>query len=146
MSRTPHGVRGLKSQLIILPSVGRVSHPSRGAWIEIRRQWRKRMCCMSHPVRGAWIEIPEGRRFLCCGKSHPSRGAWIEITPTRRTIGVTASSHPSRGAWIEMICEYLCNFIVWSHPSRGAWIEIAWSCSAHRTCASRTPHGVRGLK
>ena len=34
---------------------------------------------MSHPVRGAWIEI---MRTICClslTRSHPVRGAWIEI-------------------------------------------------------------------
>ena len=57
---------------------------------------------MSHPVRGAWIEIPFNI-FMIKKKaeSHPVRGAWIEIfgsvTRARRKM-----SHPVRGAWIEM--------------------------------------------
>ena len=35
--RTPHGVRGLKSLGGVQRGRGGVSHPSRGAWIEIRR-------------------------------------------------------------------------------------------------------------
>ena len=36
MSRTPHGVRGLKLKLFADKTIGGLSHPSRGAWIEIR--------------------------------------------------------------------------------------------------------------
>ena len=35
-----------------------LSHPARGAWIEIDGQRkRQRRICGSHPARGAWIEI-----------------------------------------------------------------------------------------
>ena len=34
---------------------------------------------MSHPARGAWIEILKGRQFDGFAASHPARGAWIEI-------------------------------------------------------------------
>ena len=35
---------------------------------------------MSHPSRGAWIEIVHREdAFFADGTSHPSRGAWIEI-------------------------------------------------------------------
>ena len=33
--RTPHGVRGLKYRIADGRAVGRRSHPSRGAWIEM---------------------------------------------------------------------------------------------------------------
>ena len=33
--RTPHGVRGLKYEVVAEPHPCRTSHPSRGAWIEI---------------------------------------------------------------------------------------------------------------
>ena len=37
---------------------------------------------MSHPSRGAWIEIFRGlHNNLDSIKSHPSRGAWIEMLP-----------------------------------------------------------------
>ena len=34
---------------------------------------------MSHPVRGAWIEMIRKSRNRCCSQSHPVRGAWIEM-------------------------------------------------------------------
>ena len=37
--------------------VGQVSHPSRGAWIEITPLWLVCKVLQSHPSRGAWIEI-----------------------------------------------------------------------------------------
>ena len=58
MSRTPHGVRGLKSAL---------------------RHTRGHTCGASHPSRGAWIEIIRLPWDVRGGESHPSRGAWIEI-------------------------------------------------------------------
>ena len=33
----------------------------------------------SHPSRGAWIEIRETNRTTSRYESHPSRGAWIEM-------------------------------------------------------------------
>ena len=34
---------------------------------------------MSHPARGAWIEINLRRSAILLSASHPARGAWIEI-------------------------------------------------------------------
>ena len=57
---------------------------------------------MSHPTRGAWIEI---RRNHCLSGhiqgSHPTRGAWIEMYLSG-SGGSGGASHPTRGAWIEM--------------------------------------------
>ena len=39
-------------------------------------------CLLSHPVRGAWIEILVGAKGDKGDKSHPVRGAWIEIVKT----------------------------------------------------------------
>ena len=56
--RTPQGVRGLKSGYRKQKLAVSVSHPARGAWIEI---WRQMVCRTSgrrsHPARGVWIEI-----------------------------------------------------------------------------------------
>ena len=58
-SRTPQGVRGLKS----------VRRSNMGL------TWK------SHPARGAWIEIQEENTMAYNNEqSHPARGAWIEIT------------------------------------------------------------------
>ena len=46
-----------------------VSHPSRGAWIEIRMAMTISVSVMeSHPSRGAWIEIADCIAMLlsCC--------------------------------------------------------------------------------
>ena len=58
-----------------------LSHPVRGAWIEILKVTGIfRMSGLSHPVRGAWIEISGNTHYeYICEKSHPVRGAWIEI-------------------------------------------------------------------
>ena len=37
-----------------------MSHPVRGAWIEIVKEAAKILGVSSHPVRGAWIEIAMG--------------------------------------------------------------------------------------
>ena len=55
-------------------------------------------------------------------------------------------SHPSRGAWIEIPTIFQALSRSASHPSRGAWIEILTVAPFSTICASRTPHGVRGLK
>ena len=71
--RTPHGVRELKDFIIILRMSTR-SHcvaPCTGAGVEIRVHYP----CMSHPLRGAGVEIRwAGSKFLQ-RPSHPSRGA-----------------------------------------------------------------------
>ena len=167
-SRTPHGVRGLKSFGWLWRSVFVGSHPSRGAWIEIFGWGCCRRCLWSHPSRGAWIEIfleviswhymasrtPHGVRGLkytdtfptiVRQRSHPSRGAWIEIY-TGAGTSCRHPSHPSRGAWIEIQAHHMQAALRQSHPSRGAWIEIHPNFGNHRTLRGRTPHGVRGLK
>ena len=124
--RTPQGVRGLKCIGRVMAVCQTLSHPARGAWIEIAPPAFLSMTQQSHPARGAWIEIrvwkwtwnvgvsrtPQGVRGLKCfpwvlvgirQKSHPARGAWIEICVLRRWWHRIAASHPARGAWIEML-------------------------------------------
>ena len=123
--RTPHGVRGLKLEDAGSVCERHASHPSRGAWIEIRE---------TNLSRGTQASrTPHGVRGL------KSRGAMGR--------GLERLSHPSRGAWIEIssVCWRAYQDTL-SHPSRGAWIEI-WRWSRRTSeCARRTPHGVRGLK
>ena len=100
--RTPHGVRGLK---YADPGDGRCqggSHPSRGAWIEMRARSARSGWRRSHPSRGAWIEISYNVR---CYRDKPSRtphGVRGLKYPTVNPRAMTKLSHPSRGAWIEM--------------------------------------------
>ena len=80
--RTLPGVRGLKCLMFCIGVVGvTVSHPTRGAWIEIVRVFgRHHAANASHPTRGAWIEILVLFGVKIVRRvSHPTRGAWIEI-------------------------------------------------------------------
>ena len=55
MGRTPHGVRGLKYFRQFVARIVATSHPSRGAWIEIRGRMRVRKMetrRTPHGVRG----------------------------------------------------------------------------------------------
>ena len=125
-SRTPQGVRGLKSNTEPRPTrQSPKSHPARGAWIEIFQRSRHCAPFESHPARGAWIEIAKRRtRRHTCRRSHPARGAWIEISHLITSF-LRLLSHPARGAWIEILlsCAVRDAFPL-SHPARGAWIEI----------------------
>ena len=56
-SRTLPGVRGLKFTACGLWVAKVVSHPTRGAWIEMVPFMSQVEQIMSHPTRGAWIEI-----------------------------------------------------------------------------------------
>ena len=79
-SRTPHGVRGLKFvEEDEVPAVA-LSHPSRGAWIEMLRVLEllgKYLSRTPHGVRGLKCVASVAR--LVAMTSHPSRGAWIEM-------------------------------------------------------------------
>ena len=63
--RTPQGVRGLKFVCLRRPFGLHLSHPARGAWIEIIHilAFAERYI-KSHPARGAWIEI-SGVQYRC---------------------------------------------------------------------------------
>ena len=69
----------MKSALQGVARHGGVSHPARGAWIEIGRKWTLDRRMTSHPARGAWIEIAMYAPCTPAPRSHPARGAWIEI-------------------------------------------------------------------
>ena len=125
MGRTPQGVRGLKFFYCNQRHGQGLSHPARGAWIEILLDMKDHARSrLSHPARGAWIEIPRRQ--------------------TARTA--CARSHPARGAWIEMHAAPFAHGCAVSHPARGAWIEMPPPAKAKNPAAGRTPQGVRGLK
>ena len=85
--RTPRGVRGLKSGVLGHNHPGHWSHPSRGAWIEIKDiAGLQAQTQLSHPSRGAWIEILAITAVSEMDESHPSRGAWIEMPLTVRML------------------------------------------------------------
>ncbi len=100
--RTPRGVRGLKSRRHLTVQLPRTSHPSRGAWIEIKILPLSPLKKVSHPSRGAWIEIDMGEDVDNCPTSRTPRGVrGLKLRPSNRCPG-RSQSHPSRGAWIEI--------------------------------------------
>ena len=144
-SRTPHGVRGLKLRANHWLTSDMLSHPSRGAWIEIGYQPRCSRFRSSHPSRGAWIEITSAWIRRSGIRSHPSRGAWIEIASMSSMLA-HLRSHPSRGAWIEIRLTWLQAWPITSrtpHGVRGLKYRYNRRADAY---GGRTPHGVRGLK
>ena len=102
---------------------------------------------MSHPARGAWIEILNLLLFQWLPYwSHPARGAWIEIG-SRRALRPGYGRTPQGVRGLKYLMQLAIAFVELSHPARGAWIEIAFSLLIIISCFQcRTPQGVRGLK
>ena len=73
----------MKYKLVSHKILAVVSHPARGAWIEISVMHPSSSIRESHPARGAWIEIINSGISCRCIGSHPARGAWIEIARRR---------------------------------------------------------------
>ena len=122
--RTPRGVRGLKYVVTWGSVVTIMSHPSRGAWIEIRRRCNLPLPHSRTPrgvrglksffvrqtrlqdtrrtprgVRGLKSRSGGGGRFVPCRTPRGVRGLKYGRP---RQYHLWAKSHPSRGAWIEM--------------------------------------------
>ena len=123
--RTPRGVRGLKYQLVVLVSVTQESHPSRGAWIEIRRVGGVGASAASRTprgVRGLKSPPPPTERALSRRTPRGVRGlksgtilSVRQIPPGRTPRGVRGLKYTDGVASVHLPP---------SHPSRGAWIEI----------------------
>ena len=63
-----------------------MSHPTMGAWIEIKSARDGYNSWMSHPTMGAWIEIFSLLGLMYLSLSHPTMGAWIEINSGKEDI------------------------------------------------------------
>ena len=80
---------------------------------------------VSHPSRGAWIEIGYPIiNNLWAIKSHPSRGAWIEIHRASESGKPSEGRTPRGVRGLKLAGNTLESTSNRSHPSRGAWIEI----------------------
>ena len=81
--RTPQGVRGLKYDT---PAANRSSSCRTPQGVRGLKYCYNRLNAsriLSHPARGAWIEIVAIKMYTYfVVRSHPARGAWIEITRT----------------------------------------------------------------
>ena len=54
--------------------------------MKFQRHQRHDQRRLSHPSRGAWIEISHSTVTVLKTLSHPSRGAWIEITTLHMSL------------------------------------------------------------
>ena len=78
----------------------KLSHPTRGGWIEIFEQVQSVIAeAESHPTRGGWIEIARLRAAYPEPLSHPTRGGWIEILGD--VDMETASMVPPHAGWVD---------------------------------------------
>ena len=74
-----------------------LSHPARGAWIEIRqkrRRYRHDKSRTPQGVRGLKLMVADSRETR--KESHPARGAWIEILLGRGNQGVAGKERRHR--------------------------------------------------
>ena len=145
--RTPHGVRGLKywMEYVVANGLGRTPHGVRG--LKSKLPWTSCHSGLSHPARGAWIEIVcpgQNRNYL--RPSHPARGAWIEINYDPGGIQPMGRRTPHGVRGLKYATSTTTACVRLSHPARGAWIEIFYPVFNFLALNSRTPHGVRGLK
>ena len=123
--RTPHGVRGLKFDLLLDVVPDRMSHPTRGAWIEIT--------CLTDLTNRAASRTPHGVRGLKSPRRR-KRSSW-RCNRTPHGVRGLKSLHLNHERFPRR-----------SHPTRGAWIEINLRAFYTSPECRRTPHGVRGLK
>ena len=166
--RTSHEVRGLKIYHSFLPHNAKLSHLTRGAWIEKNKpvvwinnsivaphtrcvDWKidvkfiayENASRTSHEVRGLKIEKWGQNDRSCSRTSHEVRGLKNTHTHTHTHIHM---SHLTRGAWIETPRRGLLSGEnkVAPHTRCVDWkIPAVTGLLAHNR---RTSHEVRGLK
>ena len=124
-SRTPRWVRGLKLLFWLYGLVTNMSHPTMGAWIEIKKTIIDGITFESHPTMGAWIEIFSTWLLIAFFvSSHPTMGAWIEISRPKAISAVMTSRTPRWVRGLKFVFIYFIPHLLKSHPTMGAWIEI----------------------
>ncbi len=133
--------------VIVWLIVNELSHPSRGAWIEMSIRPPpdgEASGRTPHGVRGLKSELLA--RFDAGEMSHPSRGAWIEIAACRqRPRGPGRTPHGVRG--LKSFCRRrrATRLSRTPHGVRGLKLALGPD-RANGRAGGRTPHGVRGLK
>ncbi len=117
-----------------------MSHPARGAWVEMRwtNCWRQSETCRTpQGVRGLKFFVDEAG--LEWDNSRTPQGVRGLKSEGPADDGAGRRSHPARGAWIEILSIALASIAAGSHPARGAWVEIRtlWGTRTHTVVAPR---------
>ena len=144
---TPHGVGGLKYQILYRTRLHHRSHPSRGGWIEISKCCRCGRRAPSHPSRGGWIEIFEMQR---CGVD-------IVVSPTPHGVGglkclllLLAYTHlrptPHGVGGLKFFVGHRVSCSLRPTPHGVGGLKSENSSFEDKAAAGPTPHGVGGLK
>ena len=170
-SRSPHGERGLKYQIVLIYNLQIQSLSSRRAWIEIRWfdviswlyntvalltesvDWNYTLNQIFQSQNSRSPHGERGLKFIFIGLisfrtlSLSSRRAWIEIWVWILHWWICQASLSSRRAWIEIDSLHgaKCK-ATRSLSSRRAWIEIYIKTPVNNGKYCRSPHGERGLK
>ena len=119
IGRTPQGVRGLKLIGLAVSATRHLSHPARGAWIEIITFAYHKLRCASHPARGAWIEIAFRNANSASSRRRTPQGVRGLKSSRLPITNCAARSHPARGAWIEMMAYWSPCIMVRVAPRKG---------------------------
>ena len=89
-------------------------------------------CLLSHPVRGAWIEMLITAVFIKNIQSRtPSGVRGLKFLPSRHSTSSAVGRTPSGVRGLKCDLENLQNLERKSHPVRGAWIEIIIVSATH---------------
>ena len=99
ISRTPHGVRGLKSPILwaVVLWWGRTPHGVRGLKFAQKQEILAGSSRTPHGVRG--LKCADTADKVRRAASHPARGAWIEIfhSPVGLSVFGRRTPHGVRG-------------------------------------------------
>ena len=148
-SRSPHGERGLKYEIIESGAmVQDASLSSRRAWIEIfvvleHMNMFHIVALLTESVDWNHIYTLSTLKRLC-RSPHGERGLKYRL---HRNLHQSNQSLSSRRAWIEIEwSDEVIYTVLPSLSSRRAWIEIWGDSGAGKYTYRRSPHGERGLK
>ena len=147
LSRTPQGVRGLKSKYFKYFdsfAARRTPQGVRGLKFAISVIFIKTFSRTPQGVRGLkyWVGAGDARTL---GRT-PQGVRGLKLVNMISLI-ILVLSHPARGAWIEIMQAALERYMVESRTPQGVrGLKCNLLCLRRRVCRRRTPQGVRGLK
>ena len=115
------------------------SHPTMGAWIEMKSMFNMTDTAMSHPTMGAWIEISFSILLYPVSIVAPHDGCvdwnFSFMIDSFHVFGRTPRWVRGLKYWMML----MIHTATLSHPTMGAWIEI-WFTSAFNGAVKVAPH------